>query len=128
MVEQFCSNFGFFTGTESPTRLHSCFYAVSIESFLLTCHSVPLDKMAAADASSQGSISPVPGDVILTTFGVAVVTRIPQGENEGAQQLFEAKLWRMPFKSIGSSTTGFLRMDTVSFRCSIICSWMACVV
>lgn len=67
---------------------------------------------------------PSPGDVLLTTYGVAVVINICEPspeivsdkENTAGNQnvTFKARLWREPGKSVGSSATAFLQCGSVS--------------
>jgi len=59
----------------------------------------------------------LPGDCVLTTYGVAVVTKAHQ-DQDGL--LFYARLWRMPGKSIASSSYACLTRDTVSSICFIV--------
>jgi hypothetical protein len=53
-----------------------------------------------------------PGDCVLTTYGVAVVTHLCQNDRDDS--LFYARLWRIPGKSIASSSYACLRTDSVS--------------
>lgn len=48
---------------------------------------------------------------MLTTFGVAVVIKLCQNDDDCR---FYARLWRMPGKSIASSSYACLRKDSVS--------------
>jgi hypothetical protein len=54
----------------------------------------------------------LPGDCVLTTYGVAVVTHLCADSHDGS--LFCARLWRIPGKSIASSSYAYLRKDSVS--------------
>jgi len=66
---------------------------------------------------------PSPGDVLLTTYGVAVVISICEPSSEidsdkdytaGNQNVtFKARLWREPGKSVGSSATAFLQCGSI---------------
>jgi hypothetical protein len=57
----------------------------------------------------------LPGDCVLTTYGVAVVTHLCTDTHD--RSLFCARLWRIPGKSIASSSYATLRKDSVSFFC-----------
>ena len=56
----------------------------------------------------------VPGDVVLTTYGVAVVIK-PRGVEHGKPS-FKARLWRHIGKSVASSATAFLQNSCVIKR------------
>jgi hypothetical protein len=52
----------------------------------------------------------VPGDVVETAFGVGVITQCP----DDAVSTVRVMLWRVPGKSLGSSSVGFLQPNVVS--------------
>lgn len=67
----------------------------------------------------------VPGEIVLTTIGVAVITSVSHGTDDAVNSrdvsdaeplFFQARLWRIPGRSIGSSTTASLRRDTIIKR------------
>ena len=51
-----------------------------------------------------------PGDVVETSYGVGVVTNCPTEE----RNIFRILLWRIPGKSIGSSSIAYLQPNAVS--------------
>mmetsp|Transcript_32274 Transcript_32274/g.37632 ORF Transcript_32274/g.37632 Transcript_32274/m.37632 type:complete len:1352 (+) Transcript_32274:164-4219(+) len=55
------------------------------------------------------------GDIVLTTYGVAVVISCNDCKGEQSNHLssFKARLWRVPGKSVASSTTAYLQYDCV---------------
>ena len=70
---------------------------------------------------TTGKAPPSPGDVVLTTYGVAVIitvyptTATATTDGDDGDGSFKARLWREPGKSVGSSATAFLRYTSVSF-------------
>lgn len=76
-----------------------------------------------------------PGDVVLTTYGVAVIISkhsvlsktpdIPEKEHHPLSLLdecFKVRLWRQPGKSIASSASAFLHLNSVSNKKQIGCA------
>ncbi len=75
----------------------------------------------------------LPGDAVLTSFGVGVIVRCPNTseENEARTEATEAaeatqrnlhyhvRVWRTPGKSIGTTSTAYLRADAVSLKCKV---------
>merc|ERR1740136_354935 len=59
------------------------------------------------------SKTPSPGDVVLTTYGVAVVIKISDSLSPSSSCSFKARLWREPGKSVGSSATAFLNTTSI---------------
>jgi hypothetical protein len=57
-----------------------------------------------------------PGDIILTSYGVAVVvkTYVDNGEKKLPLPSFKARLWREPGKSVTSSATAYMQFSCVS--------------
>lgn len=56
----------------------------------------------------------VPGDVVRTLYGVGVITSCPRAqESTDESQFFQVRLWRLPGKSIGSSSLATLRPDVI---------------
>ena len=53
----------------------------------------------------------VPGDVVETSYGVGVVTQCPSEEST----FYRILLWRLPGKSIGSSSIASLQHTAVSY-------------
>ena len=53
-----------------------------------------------------------PGDVVLTTYGVAVVIKIHDGKSSSPS--FKARLWRVPSKSVASCATAYMQSNCVS--------------
>ena len=60
------------------------------------------------------SLNLEPGDIYLTTYGVAVIIHVKECEGREAASLFKAKLWRYPGKSIATSATATLSASCVS--------------
>jgi hypothetical protein len=57
----------------------------------------------------------VPGDVIRTAFGVGVLISCPLSDDASSTDgAYQVRVWRMPGRSIGSSSVAFLRPDAVS--------------
>ena len=60
-----------------------------------------------------------PGDIVLTKYGVVVITHIVPHKNEEGCDVdptqFTGRMWRIPELSIASSSTCTLQFDTVSF-------------
>eukprot|EP00531_Pseudo-nitzschia_arenysensis_P016761 CAMPEP_0116154120 /NCGR_PEP_ID=MMETSP0329-20121206/21608_1 /TAXON_ID=697910 /ORGANISM="Pseudo-nitzschia arenysensis, Strain B593" /LENGTH=1498 /DNA_ID=CAMNT_0003651073 /DNA_START=118 /DNA_END=4614 /DNA_ORIENTATION=- len=58
-----------------------------------------------------------PGDVVETTYGVGVIVACPSNENDESNDsispFYKVLLWRLPGRSIGSSTTASLRADAL---------------
>ena len=52
----------------------------------------------------------IPGTVVLTEFGVAVIIKTWKHSNS-----FQARLWRVPGKSVASSCVAFLVYSSVSY-------------
>ncbi len=52
----------------------------------------------------------VPGDVVETAFGVGVITHCPDDD----RSTYRVMLWRIPGKSIGSSSSAHLEANVVS--------------
>jgi hypothetical protein len=56
----------------------------------------------------------VPGDVVRTLYGVGVIASCPRAqESTDESQFFQVRLWRLPGKSIGSSSLATLRPDVI---------------
>ena len=64
----------------------------------------------------------LPGDVVLTSYGVGVITSCPKETDDSAQASsvvlvgapsFRVLLWRIPGKSIGSSSVAHLQRNAV---------------
>ncbi len=84
--------------------------------------------VCAVDSKQQQSFQP--GDIVLTSYGVAVLikTMTPFGAHETKNDdngenndlsipldSFKARLWREPGKSIASSATAYIQSSCVSF-------------
>lgn len=72
----------------------------------------------------------LPGDAVLTSFGVGVVVRCPNTleDDETQTEVAEAsqrtrhyhvRVWRTPGKSIGTTSTAYLQADAVSLKCKV---------
>ena len=61
----------------------------------------------------------LPGDVVKTLFGVGVITSCPKHLVDAAPEAvapsFRVLLWRIPGKSIGSSSVAYLQANAVSY-------------
>jgi hypothetical protein len=61
----------------------------------------------------------LPGDVVLTSFGVGVIVSCPTKSNEIETDMatfhsnHHVVMWRVPGKSIGSASTAYLQNDAV---------------
>jgi len=55
------------------------------------------------------------GDIVLTTYGVAVVVKTYRSE-DGKVETFKARIWRIPSKSIASSSVAYLQSNCVSLQ------------
>jgi hypothetical protein len=61
----------------------------------------------------------LPGDVVKTSFGVGVIVR----GITTTSPFYKVLLWRIPGKSIGSSSTAYLQPSAVSFLVSLALVW-----
>jgi hypothetical protein len=61
----------------------------------------------------------LPGDVVKTLYGVGVITSCPKHLVDAAPETvapsFRVLLWRIPGKSIGSSSVAYLQANVVSY-------------
>jgi len=79
----------------------------------MTC---PVDVPENVSGTQQGLVAQ-PGDIVLTTFGIAVCVRSSMIETTNTStSLFKARIWRVPGKSVGSAAVAFLRHDTVRYN------------
>eukprot|EP00586_Coscinodiscus_wailesii_P010028 CAMPEP_0172514024 /NCGR_PEP_ID=MMETSP1066-20121228/257245_1 /TAXON_ID=671091 /ORGANISM="Coscinodiscus wailesii, Strain CCMP2513" /LENGTH=1453 /DNA_ID=CAMNT_0013294535 /DNA_START=42 /DNA_END=4403 /DNA_ORIENTATION=- len=62
------------------------------------------------------SSSPVPGEILLTHYGVVVVTKVIAKDDDGDSDMFRGRIWRTPGKSIASSSICFVRNDAILER------------
>jgi hypothetical protein len=63
---------------------------------------------------SPEAVPYVPGDVVRTLYGVGVLIGcLPTNESTKESVLFQVRLWRIPGKSIGSTSLAFLRPDAI---------------
>lgn len=66
----------------------------------------------------------LPGDVVLTSFGVGVIVSCPtkssveETDVETFHSNYHVRMWRVPGKSIGSTSTAYLQPDAVSLLCA----------
>ena len=65
--------------------------------------------MASLEAASY-----VPGDVVRSAFGVGVLVACPLAKDNTTDGIYQLRLWRIPGRSIGSSSVAYLRSDAVS--------------
>ena len=87
---------------------------------------IPALRDSMVNGEEKCDMSFVPGDVVLTTFGVGVISRCPENKSEAGNEAgtsmassspwssYQILLWRIPGKSIGSSSTAYLQADAVS--------------
>lgn len=87
----------------------------------------------AFDASSvDDSSSPfVPGDVVETLYGVGVVTKYPKSAYEKTDpsttlSLYQVLLWRLPGKSIGSSSVAYLQSNALIRKLPVAPGMVTC--
>jgi len=59
------------------------------------------------------AVSYVPGDVVRTAFGVGVLIGCPLAGEDSTDGAYQVRLWRMPGRSIGSSSVAYLQPDAV---------------
>lgn len=55
----------------------------------------------------------LPGDAVLTSFGVGVIITCPADDDTIKQ--YAVRLWRDPGTSIGSTATAYLQPEAVSY-------------
>jgi hypothetical protein len=67
-----------------------------------------LIAMASSDAAPYRV-----GDVVQTSYGVGVLIGTPS-QNDSTDTAYQVRLWRMPGRSIGSSSVAYLHSDAVS--------------
>ena len=53
----------------------------------------------------------LPGDVVKTAYGIGVVIALPS--SNGLPSFYQVSLWRLPGKSVGSSSTAYLNQDAL---------------
>ena len=68
------------------------------------------------------SIALEPGQIVLTSYGAGVITQVKgnllndtcDGASENSKdEIIQVRLWRMPFKSVASTSVAFLQKDTI---------------
>lgn len=69
----------------------------------------PIAAMASSDAASYHV-----GDVVQTSFGVGVLILIGRPSQNYPTPAYQVRLWRLPGRSIGSSSVAYLHSDSVS--------------